>query len=413
MFKMKLLTLGCLICSSATVVHADVIKDAKAQLDFRNLYMKRDPDTVPGPAPFEHWSQSATLSIQSGYQQVGPVALGLDGSVAHAERLMKNDNELVRDGTMPNHPTTAEQKQRQTQLGMTLKAKVAETEVRYGQLKPLTPVLHIDHSRNLPTTFNGLWIESKDIEKTKLTAGRITRVQARDKEDYEKLTLDVNKTGAVSDGMYVLGVDYKLQPNVDVAYYFGGLDDIYNQHYVGLKHQHKFNDKARLVTDLRIFDTQDAGSSLQGVIDSQAYNLMTMLHYGPHKFGLGYQHMEGDTAFPLLSGWTPAPYLIQWGSISFYKQGERSVQLRYDYDFSDIGINGLNFMTRYIKADNIVHPTIDDVKESEFNIVMNYGIKEGKFKGLGFQYMLIKTDFENSGVKLDEHRFYTNYTYKF
>lgn len=412
MFKLKLLTLGCLICS-ANMVHADVVKDAKVQLDFRNLYMDRDPKSSPGPAPFEHWSQSASLKIQSGYQQVGPVALGLDGTVGHAQRLMKNDNEMVRDGTMPNDPITGLQKQDQTQVGMTLKAKIADTEVRYGQLMPLLPVVHIDNSRNLPTTFKGLMVESKDIANTKITAGRITRIQARDKEKYEKLTLDVNKTGEVSDGLTVFGVDYKVAPSLDVAYFYGGLDDIYNQHYVGAKHQHKFNDKARLVTDFRIFDTQDTGASLQGEIDNTAYNFMTMLHYGPHKFGLGYQHMAGDTAFTLLSGWTPAPYLTQWGSISFYKAKERSVQVRYDYDFADMGIDGLTMMTRYIMADNIEHPVIEDIEESEFNLVLNYGIKQGAFKGLGFQYMLIKTDFENSGVKLDEHRFYTNYTYRF
>lgn len=412
MFKLKLLSLGCLICSSG-MVQADVVKDAQVQVDFRNFYMHRIPDTKPIPE-FEHWSQSASLSIKSGYAEpIGPVAFGLDGTVMHAERLMKNDNELVRDGTMPNDPVTGEQEQDQTQLGLTLKAKIAKTEVRYGQLMPKLPVVHIDHSRNLPTTFKGLMLESNDIENTKITAGRITRIQARDKDDYEKLTLDVNKTGEFSDGLNVFGVDYKVSPNLDASYFYGGLEDIYNQHYVGLKHQHKFNDTTRLVTDFRVFDTQDAGSSLQGEIDNQAYNFMSMLSYGSHKFGLGYQHMSGETAFPLLSGWTPAPFLTQWGSISFYKAKERSVQFRYDYDFAAMGIDGLYFMTRYIMADHIKHPTIDDVKESEFNIVLNYGIKEGLFKGLGFQYMLIKTDFENNGIKLDEHRFYTNYTYKF
>ena len=411
MMKIKLLTLGCLVAMSHGA-YADVVQDAKVQLDFRNFYMQRNPDTKPVPE-FEHWSQSANLSIQSGYADLGPLSVGLDGSVRHAERLIKNDDELVRDGSMPNDPGSGRQQQDQTQLGLTLKAKIADTEIRYGQLMPTLPVVHIDHSRNLPTTFKGLMLESKDIQNTKITAGRITRIMARDKEDFEKLTLDVNKTGAVSDGLNVFGVDYRVNPNLDVSYFYGGLEDIYHQHYVGLKHKHQFSEQSKLVTDVRVYDTQDASKSLQGEIDNQAYNFMTMLHYGPHKFGLGYQHMSGETAFPLLSGWTPAPFLTQWGSISFYKAKERSLQLRYDYDFSAMGIEGLNFMTRYITADHIKHPTIADVKENEWNVVLNYGIKEGLFKGLGFQYMFIKTDFEGAGVKLDEHRFYTNYSIKF
>lgn len=409
MIKIKLLTLGCLVALSQGS-YADVIQDAKVQLDLRNLYMVRDPDTQPVPE-FEHWSQSASLNIQSGYQAMGPLSLGLDGNVMYAQRLLEDDKK--RDGTMPNDPITGEQYNTQTQLGVTLKAKIAETEIRYGQLMPKLPVLHIDHSRNLPTTFKGLMLESKDIENTKITAGRVTRIMARDKEDFQKLTLDVNKTGAVSDGLTIFGVDYKVNPNIDLSYYYGGLEDIYDQHYVGLKHKYDFSEQLKLSTSMNIYDTQDTSKSLQGEIDNRAYNFMTTLQYGHHKFGLGYQHMSGDTAFPLLSGWTPAPFLTQWGSISFYKAKERSAQIRYDYDFAGLGINGLNFMTRYIMADHVKHPTIRDVEESEFNIVLNYGIKEGKFKGLGFQYMLIKTDFEGAGIKLDEHRFYTNYSIKF
>lgn len=407
--KTKIWMIGCLSVVSNAVC-ADLIKDTQVKLDFRNLYMVRDPDTKPVPE-FEHWSQSATLNLQSGYQALGPVALGVDANLAYAHRLLEDD--FKRDGTMPNDPITGEQEQDQTHLGVTLKAKIADTEIRYGQLMPKLPVLHIDHSRNLPTTFKGLMIESKDLENTKLTAGRITHVLARDKEDYERLTLDVNKTGAYSDGMTILGVDHRFNPNLNLSYFYGGLDDIYNQHYVGLKHKHKFNDTMNLTTDVGIFNTQDAGAQVQGEIDNTAYNFMALMQYGYHKFGLGYQHMSGETGFPLISGWTPAPFLTQWGSISFYKAGERSVQLRYDYDFTGLGINGLNFMTRYITADHIRHASIDDVKENEFNIVMNYGIREGKLKGLGFQYMLIKTDFEGAGIKLDEHRFYTNYTIKF
>ena len=73
---------------------------------------------------------------------------------------------------------------------------------------------------------------------------------------------------------------------------------------------------------------------------------------GSHKFGLGFQDMNGDTGFAYIDG--SDPFLVNFVQINdFANADERSWQARYDYNFASIGVPGLTFMTRYISGDNV------------------------------------------------------------
>ncbi len=50
-------------------------------------------------------------------------------------------------------------------VGATLKAKVSQTELKVGDLLPVSPVVVFDPSRQLLTTYSGAWLESKDFER--------------------------------------------------------------------------------------------------------------------------------------------------------------------------------------------------------------------------------------------------------
>ncbi len=70
---------------------------------------------------------------------------------------------------------------------------------------------------------------------------------------------------------------------------------------------------------------------------------------GGNSFGLGYQKMSGDSAFPYVDG--TDPYLVNFVQIGdFAEKDERSWQARYDFDLATVGIPGLTFMTRYLKG---------------------------------------------------------------
>ena len=43
----------------------------------------------------------------------------------------------------------------------------------------MTPVVYFDPSRQLLTTYQGIWLESKDLDKTKITLGYLDGINAR------------------------------------------------------------------------------------------------------------------------------------------------------------------------------------------------------------------------------------------
>lgn len=72
--------------------------------------------------------------------------------------------------------------------------------------------------------------------------------------------------------------------------------------------------------------------------------------------------MSGATAFPYIDG--IAPYLVNFFQINdFAGAKEKSWQLRYDFNFDDIGLAGLTFMTRHINDWNAQRPNSGDGTE--------------------------------------------------
>lgn len=83
------------------------------------------------------------------------------------------------------------------------------------------------------------------------------------------------------------------------------------------------------------------------------YPAMVTLNKAGHAFGIGYQRMLGESAFPLFNRYAAQPYLVNWSTFGFFKPNESSWQLRYDYDFDPMGVPGLKVMTRYMRGTGI------------------------------------------------------------
>ena len=305
-------------------------------------------------------------------------------------------------------------------FGATLKVKVSETELKVGDLLPMSPVVFFDPSRQLLTTYSGAWLESKDLKNTKLTLAYIDGINARYDNQYQDLSLFPNNnfTKTTNDGMYIAGIDYQFTPKIAGSYWYADVTNIYQQHYAAGAFKTNLSEKTKLDAHIRYFDNSESGDKLYGSIDSQAVSVGAKINNGMHTVQLGYQQMFGEhgkeaTMFPTLGGWVPQPYLDNWSVASFIRKDERSWSLGYTYNFKDVGISGLTATVRHFRGDNIDFGAAKpEGKENENNVIVNYVVPEGKLKGLGFNYMFIDTNY-NFGNDLQEHRIATTYSYKF
>lgn len=414
-FKTTFLALACAVVGIQQA-SAAFVEDSKGSIDFRNFYIERDFQNSTAPS-IGSWSQAISGRFESGYTDT-PIQVGLDLSTQYAFRL-NNRHDTSNDSIFLYNDVDRKQEKDQFKVGATLKLKYSNTELKIGELFPMTPVAFIDNSRQLVTTYAGVMLESKEIKDLKISAGRITHINARNDDSYEKLGLFTGGTRAAkeSDGLNFIGLDYNFTPKVSGSYWFGQLEDVYQQHYTNLAYATKIGE-TKLKVDARYFKYDDEGSSLYGKIDNQSYGLMTTIENGNHLLMTGVRKNEGEGNLPTLSGFAPQPYLHAWSNLGFVKPDELTWHVLYGYDFKGLGLPGLKTTARYLHGSRIYRQGLDDNSEIEKSLSVKYVVPQGKLKGLGLEFMHIRTDVKygagtSKGTEFNENRLIATYSYKF
>lgn len=309
---------GGLLCAPA---QADFIKDSKADLDLKNYYFNRDYREDAGQSKREEWAQGFILNLKSGFTEgtvgfgvdvVGMLGLKLDSSPDRSgSGLLSRDNDAT-----PGKPSYSKRAHDEySKYGVTGKVRFAQSELRSGYLLPDLPTLQPNTSRLFPQTFRGTQVTSTDIAGLALIGGQIDQTKQRESTEYEDMGLTSQsgayKSTAKSDRFRFAGGDYKLTPGMTLSYHFAQLEDIYQQHFVGLKNSFALGG-GTLKTDIRYFDADKSGAGLAGKVDNRALSTRAMFSYKGHSLGGGIRSSMGT---PRLLMWT-GPIPICFPSIS-------------------------------------------------------------------------------------------------
>ena len=394
------------------------IEDASAKLEARTVYFNRDfrdgsSSNPQGASKRDETAQGFILNLQSGYTE-GTVGFGLDALGMMGFKLDSSPADS-NSGLLPstgNDPRRS--KDQYAKLGLTAKMRISETVFKYGAMLPDLPLLKYNDGRLLPNMFNGAMLVSEEIKDLKFMASRLNRYTARDSSNSQDLRLNCkNKRFAcdtTSDHFTMYGLDYKVNEHLTAQYHYSELEDIYRQQFVGLLASHPVGPGV-LSADVRVLKSEDAGSAKASNIDNRALGGLLTYSLGGHKFGAGWQRMNGDTSMPYLDG--SNPYLVNYVQVNdFANAQERSWQLRYDYDFKAIGINGLSFLTRYVNGDHIkVVGSTEEGKEWERDSELKYIVQSGTFKdvSLRFRNATYRTNYSKFARDVDETRLIVSY----
>ncbi|APQ11794.1 porin [Pseudomonas oryzihabitans] len=412
---------ACLNLSLIAASHAaGFVEDSKATLSLRNFYYNNDNRNeasyaARNPSKVEEWGQGFLLNYQSGFTQgtvgfgvdaIGMLGIRLDGK-GHAGRATNS----TQPGTMFPRETDNSSVDEFSSLGATAKMKISETEFRYGTLLPKLPIAVSNDGRLLPQTYQGAQVTSKDIKDLTLTAGQLQSAKNRNSTDQDQLSIAGANSGSTardSNKFNFVGGDYKVTKDLTLQYYFGQLEDFYNQHFLGLTHSVKLGD-GTFKTDLRYFNSKGQGENRKadatglyassgyfsgnanrglGEVDNRLYSgLFTYSIYG-HTLGLGYQNSNGDSNFPYLNeaGGASTYTITDIQIANFTRSGEDTWQARYSYDFAQLGAKGLTAGVIYQRGDNIRTSNGNDFSEWERDLTVSYVIPEGQLKGLGFTW---------------------------
>lgn len=406
---------GCLFPLTA---QAGFFQDSHLRIEARNFYMNRDyRDSDKPDVPrymgqpknkAEDWGQAFILRFESGYTP-GPIGFGLD-SLAFLGLKLDTSRANGGTGALPRNPTTGETPDEFSFLGLTGKAKISETTLTVGTHLPILPVVWFNDTRMLPQTFFGAQVLSKDIKNVTLQAGQFRKVRQRDSTNYQDMTMYSDKaTGGVeSDHFNFAGITYSASPALSATYFYAELEDNYKQHYFGLMSILPLTNDLKLKSDLRYFNSDNDGNTS---VDNQTMSAMFSLIYHGHSLGGGYLRQTGDTGLPFIAGGTNA-YTINFATYNpFLRAHEDSWQVRYDYDFSALGLPGLTLMARYIRG-NDFQISNQDAHERERDVDIAYVVQSGLLKDLSLRWRNISYR-GNRTTDIDENRLIASYTFKF
>lgn len=380
---------------------------SKASLEMRNIYYNRDFREGSGQSKRDEWAQGFLLNLQSGYTR-GPIGFGLD---AQGLLGVKLDSSPDRTGTglLPTHDD-GRAADEYSKLGLTAKMRVSQSQLRIGHLMPSLPTLRPNNSRILPQTFEGGMLEVGEIQNLGLSLGRLTRTRLRDSSNAEELALNSKNgrfAGVTADHFQWVGADYQFSPDLAGSYHLAQLDDIYRQQVMGLTHRRMLG-AGSLRAELRLTLSDEQGAARAGGIDNQAWQGVLGYSQAGHKVALSLQKMRGDNAFPYING--SNPNLVNFVQVNdFAEAGQRSWQLRYDYDFAGLDLPGLTFMTRYTRGDQAELTAGGQGKDWERNIELQYVVQSGALKNVGLRWR--NATYRSSYARdLDENRLIVSYT---
>ena len=386
---------------STPVIAMSLTDDATATLQLRNLYFNRDFKDPGAQSKAEEWAQGFIFRGKTGYTH-GDQGLGLD---VHAALGVKLDSADDRAGTLllPNG-FGDEGPDHYSHILFTGKAKVSKSELKVGGIIPTVPVAQASDIRLLPQTYKGAALGVGEIPGLDIQAGQLRQVNYLNSSNLEDIGATV---GGTSDRFNYLGGTYKGAPiNSTIGLWRAELEDVYAQNLFNLIVAQPVGDWT-IGANLAYFDSTDDGNQPLS-IDHKMKSLLLSAGTGAHTFRLGYQHSDGDTAFPYLT--QNNPYLANYVQIlDFARPDERSWQARYDVDFAGLGLPGLKGLVRYVKGTDIDLGTADDGSEWERDIDFTYTIQSGPLRNVALQW-------RNATVRSDairdinENRLIVNYT---
>ncbi|MHC5348543.1 OprD family porin [Metapseudomonas furukawaii] len=403
------------------------VEGSSLKLINRNFYFNRDFRSR-GDGLFngrnqsyrEEWAQGFQAFYSSGFTE-GTVGAGLD---AHALLGVKLDSGGGTSGTnlLPLDSRGHAEDDYST-AGAALKFRAFDTELKLGDLFPVTPVFQRGDGRLLPQSFRGVSLENHSLDNLTLMGGHLhsARNKASSNHDGEMTT---EYGGTAYDSASYFGGDYAFTDGTLLSLYQARFEDVWNQTYVSLGKHFSLAEDRTLALGANLYRTRDQGSAQAGQIDTDSWSAYARLSLGAHAFMLAHQRIDGDQPFDYL-GDGDSIYLANSVLYSdFNSPNERSWQLRYDFDLAALGLPGLSFMTRYLRGSDIDNSRVDPNgayayyahlgdggKHWERDVELKYVVQDGPAKDLSiaFQQTIHRANSAQADGDVDQVRIITQY----
>ena len=364
------------------------------QLDYQKGSSFRATSGQRGQTLARESAYGLMLNYESGYTR-GILGLGLD---AHAYGAVNLGTEADHARATPRYVAKNGQEISDSfgRAGAALKVRVSSTELKVGEMRAKTPIFSSSDTRLLPESNRGWQVISRDIPTLTLQAGRFTGWADRNARK-NGADLLANYSGVTSGSFSFIGGAWATPiTNLTLSSYYGKYADNWNTAYWGSFYKLPLPDKRSLSFNLNLYRSTDTGRAKSGEIDTTTWSLMSTYAIGAHKFGLGYQKVNGNNPFDYVnrgSIWLENAMQLS----DFNGPREASWQLKYDVDLASIATPGLSAGLAYTRGSGIDNSHLNAVyanylgysgvngKHWERDLLVRYTVQQGAAKNLSLQ----------------------------
>jgi hypothetical protein len=221
------------------------------------------------------------------------------------------------------------------------------TQATLGAHGVNTPWLNGHDIRMTPKKYRGFGVINNSIENVELHGYYITDWLDWTAEDWASITSAFTGDTSDDEGVLAGGAAWQILPTLNIQawdYYFR---DIMNSFYLKAYYDHTLSSDYILGADLKYLNQADVGDKLAG--DHSTYTAGGYIFLGAYgaKFSLYYGANGSDD---LLTPFGESE-IISIQVLGLARADEDAYMAKLDYDFGDIGVDGLSALVLYASFD--------------------------------------------------------------
>ncbi|BAN46731.1 OprD family outer membrane porin [Metapseudomonas resinovorans] len=343
------------------------------------------------------WVQGTRLIYNSGYTE-GTVGVGLDLEAIGAVNLERGKGRIAGGGNRTLADSNGHGVAEWSKMGVAnLRLRASRSELKAGRFRVDTPVFSYIYNRALPSSFDGVALDSFELDSLSLHAGSFRQVSPRSRAGSEDFTTEYGTREVRSDRMSYVGARHTPVEGLELSLFSARFEDVWNQHFLGATHELGDPEELALRTELRAYSTRDQGARKAGYIDNDSWSLAFNLTHRAHSLTLGWQRVHGDEFFDYVNE-TDAIHLGNSRYSDYNGPNERSALFSYDFDWSQYGVPGVSTGYWYVKGWGIDGTryrgdrngaygnyaevrAMDGERHREYGLSLNYKVPGGNLEG--------------------------------
>ncbi|WP_339528952.1 OprD family porin [Pseudomonas mucidolens] len=289
----------------------------------------------------ENWVQGTIINATSGFTQ-GTVGVSTEVAVYNALVLDRSKRDIKGGSNRTLADSNGDAVDQWSKLGLAnVKFRVSNTTLTAGRQNFSSGIVDTIGNRALPSSFQGVSIDSQEFSNLSFQGGIFDRVSPRTEQSLSKFRTEYGN-GAETDKVYTAGLNYQPFKSLKTSFFGANVKDFWNQYYFGATHQLGDSQELALTTGFNYYKTVDEGKKLMGEIDNDTFSLSLGLAHQAHSLTFSYQAVNGNEYFDYLHE-TNGIYLANSLTSDFNGPNEKSFQVAYAINMAEYGVPGLKF----------------------------------------------------------------------